>query len=92
MIVETVVHLELYLSDLQGRIAALRAEERDVVQRLAEEYAAAASAARAAYRAVSINGAKTYAKGFMRVSMTILPCQVFNRQETGRAQASATRQ
>ena len=35
MIVETVVHLELYLSDLQGRIEALRDEERDVVQRLA---------------------------------------------------------
>ncbi len=50
IIVETIIHLELYLSDLQGRIAALRAEERDVVQRLAEEYAAAANAARAAYK------------------------------------------
>jgi hypothetical protein len=50
MIVETVVYLELYFADLQGRIEALRAEERDVVQRLAEEYAAAASAARAAYK------------------------------------------
>ena len=34
------IQLTMYLTDLRSRIAALQAEEREITQRLAEEYAA----------------------------------------------------
>ena len=34
------IQLTMYLADLRSRIEALQAEEREVTQRLAEEYAA----------------------------------------------------
>ncbi len=44
MLTNIVIQLEIYRSDLQSRIAALRAEERDVTQCLEEQYATAAVA------------------------------------------------
>ena len=47
------IQLTMYLTDLRNRIEALQAEEREVTQRLAEEYAAVMETAA---RLTSISG------------------------------------